>query len=116
MPKIIELDRKRNLYYVDDMFVVLARTEQDARRCVQNRKDSNEYFEVELIDENKILNVIHSGKNEIIIWKRDLTHLEKQRISFNLSVRKFIDSDLKSLGTPSIIDVIEDRGAITPRN
>ncbi|GAA4878951.1 hypothetical protein GCM10023310_68810 [Paenibacillus vulneris] len=112
MNNIIEFKSKptRNLYIVDDYHVVLAHSEDEALRLVQDDYETDEEFEVRLIDDQKEVHVIKSGKVEIILWEREPKPLE--RLSFKLKVRDFIDGDLKRYAAPSFQDILEDRGAI----
>lgn len=114
---------QKNLYIVDDYYVILATSPEEASIAARYRdqeyeevfekKRSSEPFNIESIDDQKELNVIKSGKVEVILWRRKPRELE--RMSFQISVREFINTYLKNEPVPSSIDVIEDKGAVLPK-
>lgn len=111
---------QKNLYIVDDYYVILATSPEEALVTADYRdqeyegifdeRRSSEPFSIELIDEQKELYVIKSGKVEVMLWNREPKELE--RVSFRIKVRDFINTYLKSASTPSSIDILEDKGAI----
>ncbi|MFC8685989.1 hypothetical protein [Brevibacillus porteri] len=115
MGKLIELKCRstRNLYIVDDFYVVLVLIPEEAISYIQAREESNKALEARLLDDQKEISVIKSGKVEIVLWEREPRPLE--RLSFKINVRDFIEQHLKRFSTPYSIDVLEDRGAESPK-
>lgn len=116
MGELVQLSTKplRNLYIVDNYHVILAHSAEEALSFVQYEEDADKVIEVMLVDDQKEVYVIKSGKVEIILWEREPKPLEQ--LSFVLKVRDFIDRDLKRFSTPSFQDSLEDKGAIRPKN
>lgn len=115
MGKLLHLETKpqRNLFIVDDYHVVLAHSPEEALNFVQYEEDTEKVMEVKLVDDQKEVCVIKSGKVEVILWNREPKPLEQ--LSFMLKVRDFIDRDLKRFAAPSFQDSLEDKGAISPK-
>lgn len=115
MGEVIELKcrSKRDLYIVDDFYVILALNPAEAINLIQDREETNKDFEAKIIDDQKEIYVIKSGKVEIVLWEREPRPLE--RVSFKTNVRDFIEQHLKRFNTPYSIDVLEDRGAESPK-
>lgn len=102
-----------NLYIVDDFKVILAFSEDEASKFYKEEEMLDYNPSVVLLDDNKEINVIKSGKVEVILWKREPRFPEQ--LSFNLTVREFISKDLKRFKVPSSIDILEDKGAEVPK-
>ncbi|WP_186289795.1 hypothetical protein, partial [Escherichia coli] len=75
-------------YIVDDFKVILAFSEDEAAELYKEEEGIDHNPSVVLLDDNKELNVIKSGKVEVILWKRGPKFPEQ--LSFNLTVREFI--------------------------
>lgn len=102
-----------NLYIVDDFFVTLASSKEEAIKCVQEENDIECDLSVELIDRDSEVHVIKSGKVEVILWKRKPN--EHEELSVMLKISDFIDRDLKRFKVPHVTDILEDRGAVRPK-
>lgn len=109
----LNVNPQRNLYIVDDFHIVLAHSAEEALCFVQFEEDTDKAMEVILIDDQREVYVIKSGKVEVILWNRKPKPLEQ--LVFMLKVRDFIDRDLKRFAVPSFQDSIEDKGVIRPK-
>lgn len=114
MGNLAELDTvRKKLYLVNDLHIVLAYSPQDAVELVQITMEDKTDFQVSRIEDDRVLHVIHSGKVQTILWQREPMPLE--RLAWTMTVREFIDNDLKRQPIPSMQDCLEDRGAIIPK-
>lgn len=103
---------KRNLYIVDDFYVIVATSTDEALKLAQQNDDTDADMKIELIDEETVVNVftdgIRYGKGDIIEfiqWRSD-SKLDQSKITRKLRVRDFIDNNLAKLKTPEIVDLI----------
>jgi hypothetical protein len=103
-----------HIYIVDEFYVVAAHTPEDAIRIVQEEDDKDDEYSIRMIDDEKQIYAIKSGKVELQLWDREPRGLEQ--LAFVHTPREFVDQYLKRRKFPIILDIIEDtEGVIIPK-
>jgi hypothetical protein len=107
MSNIIYLHERKNIYIIDNYYVVLADTSKQAINYISviENKNKNE-IKIKKLDLDKELIFVRKGRFSEILWDRDIK--DNEETDYSISVKDFIYDILKGVNTPYIIETIED--------